>query len=80
MANDQLPLDPVNWVKREYLEAGFRDGIIDQEHVIPFLKDLHPGKGKNLREEAEIKEALTYMINLLEIRRNEMSREVTGHE
>ena len=67
---DKLLLDPVKWVKRERLEAGFRDGIIDQDHVIPFLKDLHPGKGKNLREETEIREALTYMINLLKARWN----------
>ena len=80
MADDPLPLDPVKWVKRERLEAGFRDGIIDQDHVIPFLNGLHPGKGKNLREEAEIREALTYMINLLEARRNEMAKEVTGYE
>ena len=80
MADDPLPLDPVKWVKRERLEAGFRDGIIDQDHVIPFLNGLHPGKGKNLREETEIREALTYMINLLEARRNEMAKEVTGYE
>jgi hypothetical protein len=77
---DQLPLNPVKWVKRERLEAGFRDGIIDQDHVIPFLNGLHPGKGKNLREEAEIREALTNMISLLEARRNEMAKEVTGYE
>ena len=69
---DQLPPGPVDWVKRERLEAGFRAGIIDQDHVIPLIKDLHPGKGKNLKEEAEIREALTYMINLLEARRNAM--------
>lgn len=80
MTDDQLPLDPVKWVKRERLEAGFRDGIIDQDHVIPFLNGLHPGKGKNLREEAEIREALTNMISLLEARRNEMAKEVTGYE
>ena len=77
---DKLLLDPVKWVKRERLEAGFRDGIIDQDHVIPFLKDLHPGKGKNLREETEIREALTYMINLLETRMKAMEKEVTCYE
>lgn len=67
-----LPLDPVKWVKRECLEAGFKDGIIDQDHVIPLIKNLHPGKGKSLREEAEIREALTYMIVFLEARRKVM--------
>ncbi len=43
-------LDAVKWIKRERLEAEFRDGIIDQDHVIPLLKDLHPGKGKDLKE------------------------------
>lgn len=70
--NYPLPIDPVQWVKRERLEAGFRDGIIDQDHVIPLIKALHPGKGKSLRKETEIMEALTYMINQLEARRNAM--------
>ena len=77
---DQQSLDPVKWVKRERLEAGFRDGIIDQDHVIPFLNGLHPGKGKSLREETEIREALTYMINLLETRMKAMEKEVTCYE
>ena len=67
-------LDAVKWVKRERLEAGFRDGIIDQNHVIPLLENLHPGKGKKLKEEAEIREALIYMINLLESRRKAMEK------
>ncbi len=77
---DQQSLDPVKWVKRERLETGFCDGIIDQNHVIPLIKDLHPGKGKSLRKETEIREALTYMINLLETRMKAMETEVTGHE
>ena len=76
---DQQSPNPVKWVKRERLEAGFRDGIIDQDHVIPLLKGLHPGKGKSLREETEIREALTYMINLLETRMKAME-EVTCYE
>ena len=75
-----LQIDPVKWVKRERLEAGFSDGIIDQDHVIPLIKDLHPGKGKSLRKETEIREALTYMINLLETRMKAMEKEVTGYE
>ena len=77
---DQQSPDPVKWVKRERLEAGFRDGIIDQDHVIPLLKGLHPGKGKSLREETEIREALTYMINLLETRMKAMEKEATCYE
>ena len=77
---DQRSLDPVKWVKRERLEDGFCDGIIDQNHVIPLIKDLHPGKGKSLRKETEIREALTYMINLLETRMKAMEKEVTGYE
>lgn len=68
-------VDAVTWVKRESLEVGYRDGIIDQNHVIPFLKTLHPGKGRKLKEEAEIREALMYMINLLEARRKFMERD-----
>ena len=66
--DNSMSLDPVKWVKREQLEVGFRDGIIDQDHVIPLIKDLHPGKGINPRDESKIKEALTYMISLLEAR------------
>ena len=36
--------------------------------------NLHPGKGKNLKEETEIREALTYMINLLEARMKAMKK------
>ena len=46
--------------------------------MLPLLKGLHPGKGKSLREETEIREALTYMINLLETRMKAM--EVTCYE
>ena len=67
-------VDAVKWVNRERLDVGFRDGIIDQDHVIPLLKNLHPGKGKNLKEETEIREALTYMINLLEARMKAMEK------
>ena len=47
-------VDAVKWVKRERLDVGFRDGIIDQDHVIPLLKNLHPGKGKDLMEDGTI--------------------------
>ena len=67
-------VDAVKWVNRERLDVGFRDGIIDQDHVIPLLKNLDPGKGKNLKEETEIREALTYMINLLEARMKAMEK------
>lgn len=62
------PLDAVKWIKREGLEIGFIDGIIDQEHMIPLLKDLPAGEPKKLTKESEIKEALLYMIKLLEAR------------
>lgn len=66
------PLDAVKWVKRERLEVGFTDGIIDQEHVIPLLNDLPAGEPKELTKEGEIKEALSYMIKLLEARMEAM--------
>ena len=68
------PLDAVKWIKRERLEIGFIDGIIDQEHVIPLLKDLPAGEPKKLTKESEIKEALLYMIKLLEARMEAMER------
>ncbi|MBR1478056.1 MAG: hypothetical protein IJ608_08880 [Lachnospiraceae bacterium] len=69
-------MDPVKWVKRERLDVGFRDGIIDQDHVIPLTKNLHPGKGKSMEEETEIREALAYMINLLEVRKNALEHDI----
>lgn len=77
-AGNEMKVDPVNWVKRERLEMGFKDGIIDREHVIPLLKDLHPGKGKNPGNEAEIGEILTYMINFLESRRKAIESTSAG--
>lgn len=65
---DDLEIDAVGWVKRECLECGFEDGIIDQAHVLPLLKNLPVDAAKWMTEEEEIKEALVYMINLLEAR------------
>lgn len=61
-------IDAVTWVKREGLECGFENGIIDKEHVIPLINGLPAGEAKELTEEAEIKEALEYMICFLETR------------
>lgn len=71
-----LAIDAVGWVKREKLDMGFESGIIDQTHVIPLIKDLPAGKPKDLKKESEIREALSYMINLLELR----IKEITDHE
>ena len=75
---DASPIDVVQWIKHEQLEAGFMDGIIDQAHVIPLLKGLLAGKAKWLTKEEEIKEALVYMITMLEIRQSKL--EQTGEE
>ena len=59
---------PESWVRREKLECGFRDGIIDQEHVRPLTASLNPSESRRLNEPGELKEALCYMIDLLEQR------------
>lgn len=59
------------WVRREKLEMGFYEGRLEKEYVIPLIHDLHPSKAKWLTEEGEIKEALTYMVELLK-NRNEV--------
>lgn len=66
--------DVVKWVKREYLECGFEDGIIDREHVIPLIKGLPVGDAKWMTTEDEIKEALEYMIKFLEARQSAFER------
>ncbi len=63
----------IEWVKQENLECGFVDGIIDKEHVIPLIKGLPVEEAKWMTSEEEIKEALLYMINLLEKRTVDLS-------
>ena len=72
--NNALPLDVVTWIKRERMEVGFTDGIIDQAHVIPLIKNQPAGEPKWLSKEEEIKEALGYMIYLLESRKKAMEK------
>ena len=59
---------PEDWVRREKLECGFRDYVIDQEHVKPLTSSLQPWESRKLSDQAEIKEALCYMVDLLEQR------------
>ena len=65
--------ETVSWIKREKLEAGYRDGIIDKEHVIPLIKGLDPKISKWPVTEEEISEAYIYMIGLLENRQELLS-------
>ncbi len=61
--------DAEKWVKRECLECGFENGIIDKDHVIPLIKGLHAGEAKWMTTEIEIREALEYMIHFLKARK-----------
>ena len=56
------------WVEREHLEMGFEDGVIDQGHVRPLIPGLDPYTAKWLTDEKEIREALEYMIDFLQLR------------
>ncbi len=59
----------VDWVRREHLEMGFADGVIDKIHVLPLFSGDDPQNGKWLADESEIREALDYMIRFLESRK-----------
>ena len=56
------------WIKREHLEMGFEDGMIDRGHVRSLIPGLDPYKAKWLNDEDEIYAALEYMIDFLEKR------------
>lgn len=60
--------DAISWIRREKLECGFREGILDQAYVIPLLKRLKPGEAVWLSTEEDLKEGLNYMIHMLEAR------------
>lgn len=57
------------WIKREHLEMGFEDGMIDKSHVRSLIPGLVPYEAKWLNDEDEIYSALEYMIDFLEKRR-----------
>lgn len=59
-----------DWIKREHLEMGFEDGVIDQGHVRPLIPGLDPYVAKWLKDEDEIYAALEYMVDFLDQRSN----------
>ncbi len=58
----------IDWVKREHLEIGFENGIIDRNHVWPLIPGLDPYEAKWFEDEDEIYAALEYMVDFLERR------------
>ena len=69
-ANGEVDEEAVTaWVMRERLEMGFRKGIIKQSEVIPLAETISPRSGRRLTTEDEIRQALTYMIRILEMRK-----------
>lgn len=65
--DDELSAE--EWVKREGLEMGFKEGIISQDTVLPLIQGLEPKNGKWLTQEDEIRQALQYMISFLKKRK-----------
>lgn len=57
------------WIRREKLEMGFRNKVVRQSEVLPLVEDLEPCDAKRFTTSDEIKQALTYMINILEKRK-----------
>ena len=67
--NGSVDLDKVKeWIKREKLEMGFKNKVIEQSAVIPLAKDISPRRGKELTKESELCEALQYNIRFLKQR------------
>ena len=71
---DEEGIGVVKWVKREHLECGFENGIVDREHVIPLITGLAAGDAKMMTTETEIREALEYMIKFLEARQQALEK------
>ena len=57
------------WVLREHLEMGFADNEISAGSVRPLISGLEPYEAKWLEDEDEIAQALEYMIDFLQSRR-----------
>jgi len=60
--------DPKEWIVREHLDVAFKDGIVDVKHIIPMICNTKPEEPYWLIEEEDIRQALIYMIKLLERR------------
>ncbi len=56
------------WIKREHLEMGFVEGVIDKTYVRSLIPGLDPSEAKWINDEDEIYSALEYMIDFLEKR------------
>lgn len=56
------------WIRRENLQMGFRDGVVKQSNVIPLIDGLAPGEVLYPVTEAQIRDTLIYMIRFLEAR------------
>ena len=57
------------WILRERLEMGFKNKVVKQSEVLPLVEGLEPCDAKRFTTADEIKQALTYMINILEKRK-----------
>lgn len=59
----------VAWILRERLEMGFKNKVVKQSEVLPLVEGLEPCDAKRFTTADEIKQALTYMIRFLEMRK-----------
>ena len=57
------------WILRERLEMGFKNKVVKQSEVLPLVEGLEPCDAKRFTTADEIKQALTYMIRFLEMRK-----------
>jgi len=61
-------IKPEEWVISEHLDVAFIDEIVDVNHIIPMICNTNPEKPHWLTNEENIRQALNYMIELLERR------------
>lgn len=64
------------WIISEHLEMGFKDGVIDKEHVIPYSDSLSADTPRWFTGERELRDMLQYDIDFLMGRLNVLKAEV----
>ncbi|SCY29264.1 hypothetical protein SAMN02910292_01350 [Lachnospiraceae bacterium XBB2008] len=55
----------IGWIISEHLEMGFKDGVIDRDHVIPYSELQPADKPRWFNEGQKLKDMLQYNINFL---------------
>ncbi|MBR5975692.1 MAG: hypothetical protein IK020_10990 [Clostridiales bacterium] len=75
-ARDAVDVEKVrDWIREEKLDVGFEDKVIDPSRIIPIMEGVHPKDPLEAQTEKEIRAVLSYMISILEARREALHEE-----